>query len=83
MPAKGVIASESNSKLHGVFVLKGPRQWKPEVIWLPDGWQVDILSAEMLMGSDEPVEWWYRIKPASLRDIYAGYVPAAAVRARR
>lgn len=83
LPVKGIIASESSSQFPGVFVLKGPRLWKSEVIWLPDGWRVDILSAEMLLGSDEPVEWWYHVRPASLRDVYAGYVPASAVQVQR
>ena len=83
LPVKGIIASESSSKFPGVFVLKEPRLWKSEVIWLPDGWRVDILSAEMLLGSDEPVEWWYHVRPASLRDVYVGYVPASAVQVQR
>ena len=83
LPVKGIIASESSSQFPGVFVLKGPRLWKSEVIWLPDGWRVDILSAEMLLGSDGSVEWWYHVRPASLRDVYAGYVPASAVQVQR
>jgi succinoglycan biosynthesis transport protein ExoP len=75
----GYIASGQSGLSGGTFLLEDPYWRKPGAIWLPDGWRVEVLEANVPGRTSYGSSRWHRVRCTIGGQIYVGFVPARAV----